>query len=148
MLLVLKEKWKFILFISIIDKVTWYYSMYAVNKNVPMWLRGIGSDRVFVIFLSVGFRPGFSRNSTEHDWNPTRSDLDFIGFCPIPTISGSESDEIRHGSDQNDRICRSDWLPWVLTHSRKNVLDSVVHSLLFKRFSLVFSSLYLISVFS
>jgi len=68
----------------------------------PMWLRGdrIPSDRnnfdridrVFVGFLSVGFRPGFRRNSTEHDWNPTRSDPNFIGFRRIPTKSGLESD--------------------------------------------------------
>jgi hypothetical protein len=33
---------------------------------------------MFVGFPSVGFRPGFPRNSTEHDHNPTRSDPNFI----------------------------------------------------------------------
>jgi len=60
----------------------------------------IGSDRVFVGFISAGFRPGFRQNSTKHDWNPTRSDPDFIGFHRIPTKSASESDKNSVGSDR------------------------------------------------
>jgi hypothetical protein len=70
-------------------------------------IMSIGSDRVVVGFLSVGIRLGFRRNSSE-------SDEIWVGFRWIPTKSGSDSDEIRLGSD---RIYRSDWITWVAGYS-------------------------------
>jgi hypothetical protein len=52
----------------------------------------IGSDRVFVGSPSVGFRPGFRRNSTEPDEIRVGSGRISIMFRRIPTKSGLESD--------------------------------------------------------
>ena len=46
--------------------------------------KSIGSDGVFVGFPSIGIRPGFRRNSTEHHGNPTRSDRIFMVLHRIP----------------------------------------------------------------
>jgi hypothetical protein len=59
----------------------------------------IGSDRVFVGFLSVGFRRGFRRNLTEPDEIRVGSGRISIVFRRIPTKSASESD--RKESDKN-----------------------------------------------
>ncbi len=49
----------------------------------------IGSDTVFVGFLSIGIRSGFHRNSTEHD-----------EIRPDPTRISSDSVEFRWNSDR------------------------------------------------
>jgi hypothetical protein len=61
----------------------------------------IGSNRVFVGFLSVGFRPEFRRNLTETDEIRVGSGRISIVFRRIPTKSGSESDKNSVGSDRN-----------------------------------------------
>jgi hypothetical protein len=65
---------------------------------------------MFVGFPSVGFRPEFRRNATEHDQNPARSDPNFIVFRRIPTKSGWEPD--RWEFDKNpigsDRVFMKD----------------------------------------
>jgi hypothetical protein len=63
----------------------------------------IGSDRVFLGFLSVGFRRGFCRIRSV-----------FYEKCRIPMKSNTDPIE-------NDRICRSDWLSWTFSNLKKDI---------------------------